>query len=111
MRRLCFTCSSSASVSKSDYDKFYIDQLLESFLAVSDSASVEAAFNRLVESRSTYSDQNGLIEHAFQCGSNLLEAIKRTIRKRSPVHNAFGWLLPHDLTVKDIIIPILIVDF
>ncbi|KAI3783077.1 hypothetical protein L2E82_13139 [Cichorium intybus] len=110
--RLCFTLhllsfitdfhaisSRSPRVPKPEDYRYNMDSLFESFLVVSDSASVDA-FDRLIESKSTDSDQNDLIQRALLLGSVLLEAGKRSVRKRSSVHNASVWPLPSDLTIK-----------
>ncbi|KAI3783083.1 hypothetical protein L2E82_13145 [Cichorium intybus] len=96
---MLFPVVRSPRVSKPEYYRYNMDSLFESFLAVSDSASVDA-FDRLIESKSTDSDQNDLIQRALHLGSVLLEAGKRSVRKRSSVHNASVWLLHSDLTIK-----------
>ncbi|XP_023765244.1 F-box protein At4g02760 isoform X1 [Lactuca sativa] len=98
-KRSCLS-DHSPRVSKRDYYHLNIDSLLESLLAVSDSALIEASFDGLVESRSAYSDQNEFIQRALHIGSVLLEVGKRYGRKLSSVHNASFWPLPPDLTIK-----------
>ncbi|XAR58545.1 hypothetical protein NMG60_11013981 [Bertholletia excelsa] len=79
-----------------------MDGLLESFLGLSDlpTSSLDLCFDRLLQSRACDSDQNDMIERAMKLGSALLEAGKRSARKRASVHNAVVWALPPDLTVK-----------
>lgn len=80
-----------------------MDRLLESFLGLSDSSStlsLDLSFDRLLESRACDSDQNDMIERAMRLGSVLLEAGKRSARKRATMHNAVVWALPPDLTTK-----------
>ncbi|THG18382.1 hypothetical protein TEA_015457 [Camellia sinensis var. sinensis] len=89
--------SPSPRVSKFDH----MDILLESFLGLSDSSpSLGLSFDRLLQSRASDSDQNDLIHRAFNLGSSLLEAAKRSSRNRSSTHNALVWALPPDLTIK-----------
>ncbi|CAI9297259.1 unnamed protein product [Lactuca saligna] len=61
-----------------------------------------ASFDGFIESRSTDSHQNDddFIERAIHLSSVLLEAAKRSARKRSSVHNASVWPLTPDLTIK-----------
>ncbi|CAL5425234.1 unnamed protein product [Camellia sinensis] len=79
-----------------------MDRLLESFLGLSDSStiSLDLSFDRLLDSRACDSDQNDMIERAMRLGSVLLEAGKRSARKRATMHNAVTWALPPDLTIK-----------
>lgn len=62
--------------------------------------SLDLSFERLLESRDSISDQNLLIDRAHKLASALLEAAKRSTRKRSSLHNSIVWVLPPDLTVK-----------
>lgn len=70
--------------------------------AVSDSALIDASFDGFIESRSTDSHQNDddFIERAIHLSSVLVEAAKRSARKRSSVHNASVWPLSPDLTIN-----------
>lgn len=79
-----------------------MDHLLEAFLNLYDSStlSLDLSFNRLLESRGCESDQNQLIERALRLGSALLEAGKRSARKRDSKRNSIAWPLPPDLTTK-----------
>ncbi|XP_052170129.1 F-box protein At4g02733-like [Diospyros lotus] len=79
-----------------------MDSLLESFLGLSDSPplSLDLSFDRLLDSRASDSDRNDMIDRAMRLGSSLLEAGKRSARKRATVHNAVVWALPPDLTIK-----------
>lgn len=75
---------------------------MEAFLNLYDSStlSLDLSFNRLLESRGCESDQNQLIERALRLGSALLEAGKRSARKRDSKRNSIAWPLPPDLTTK-----------
>ncbi|XP_052622440.1 F-box protein SKIP17-like, partial [Lactuca sativa] len=79
-----------------------INALFESLFAVSDSALIDASFDGFIESRSTDSHQNDddFIERAIHLSSVLVEAAKRSARKRSSVHNASVWPLSPDLTIN-----------
>ncbi|KAI3732397.1 hypothetical protein L1987_63602 [Smallanthus sonchifolius] len=81
-------------------DRSENDLALESFLRVSDFDSINTSFDRLIESRSSDSDKNDLIQRALHLGCVLLEAGKHSDRKRSSVHNTVVWPLPPDLTIK-----------
>lgn len=107
-KRPCFTHTTPSPspteaiisrVSKSDR----MDRILETFLSFSDSSSpisIDLSLERLIESKSTDSEQNQLIESALKLGSVLLEAGKRLQRKRFTKHNSLSWVLPSDLTIK-----------
>ncbi|KAA8550855.1 hypothetical protein F0562_002539 [Nyssa sinensis] len=92
------TINPGSRVSKLDQ----MDRLLESFLDLSDTSTLtlDLSFDRLVESRTCDSDRNDMIERALRLGSVLLEAGKRSARKRASMHNAVVWALPPDLTIK-----------
>ncbi|PSS06403.1 F-box protein [Actinidia chinensis var. chinensis] len=79
-----------------------LDRLLESFLGLSDCPplSLDLSFDRLLESRPCDSDQDDMINRAMRLGSALLEAGRRSARKRATFHNAVVWALPPDLTIK-----------
>lgn len=79
-----------------------MDSLLESILAVSDSSTValNCSFDRLLDYRACDSEKADMIDRALKFGSVLLEAAKRSARKRSLLHNAVVWALPPDLTIK-----------
>nr|DAD33657.1 TPA_asm: hypothetical protein HUJ06_012508 [Nelumbo nucifera] len=78
-----------------------MDDLLETFLGFSDSSfSIDLSLERLLESRARDSDKNQLIENALKLGSSLLEAGKRSARRRASKHNSAVWALPPDLTIK-----------
>ena len=79
-----------------------IDHILHSLLRHSDSSllSVDLSFDRLLDSSASDSDQTLLIDRAFKLGSALLEASKRSARKRASKHNSLAWVLPPDLTIK-----------
>ncbi|PON84210.1 F-box domain containing protein [Trema orientale] len=80
---------------------FDMDHLLETLLAESSSSfSVDLAFERLLDSRPSDSDQTRLIDRALDLGALLLEAGKRSARKRASKHNSLAWALPPDLTIK-----------
>ncbi|KAJ7977380.1 F-box family protein [Quillaja saponaria] len=79
-----------------------LDHFLESFLSLSDSPplSIDLSLERLLESVPTDADQTLLIDRAANLGSMLLEASKRSSRKRASNHNSLAWALSPDLTVK-----------
>ncbi|KAJ7972783.1 F-box family protein [Quillaja saponaria] len=79
-----------------------LDHLLEAFLTLSDSPplSIDLSLERLLESVPTDADQTLLIDRALNLGSILLEAAKRSSRKRASKHNSLVWALPPDLTIK-----------
>ncbi|MFS8014555.1 putative leucine-rich repeat domain superfamily, F-box-like domain superfamily [Helianthus anomalus] len=103
-RTCCSDPSTAVSPSpispESQTDRFNNDFLLDSFLHVSDFDSINTSFDTLIESRSSDSDKHDLIQRALHIGSILLEAGKRSDRKRSLFHNAVVWPLPPDLTIK-----------
>ncbi|OVA12592.1 hypothetical protein BVC80_9013g48 [Macleaya cordata] len=79
----------------------HMDRLLEKFLGFPESStSIDLTLERLLESRACDSDQNEMIENALRMGSILLEAGKRSQRKRFTKHNSIAWALPPDLTIK-----------
>ncbi|XP_031744887.1 F-box protein At4g02733 isoform X3 [Cucumis sativus] len=79
-----------------------MDLLLEAFLGLSDSSSIciDFSFERLLDSLPSDLDQTRLIDRALQMGTYLLEAGKRSARKRATKHNSVVWALPPDLTIK-----------
>ncbi|KAL6968315.1 hypothetical protein U1Q18_034119 [Sarracenia purpurea var. burkii] len=79
-----------------------LDRLLESFLGLSESSSIslDLCFDRLLDSKASDLGQSDMIERAMRLGSALLEAGKRSARKRATIHNAIVWALPPDLTIK-----------
>ncbi|KAL5561689.1 hypothetical protein UlMin_031436 [Ulmus minor] len=78
------------------------DFLLDSLLRQSDDSplAVDLSFERLLESRPSDADQSLLIDRALRLGAVLLEAGKRSARKRASKHNSVAWVLPPDLTIK-----------
>lgn len=82
-------------------DTASMDRLLESFLSLSDpSLALDLSLERLIGSRVLESDKDCAIEGAIRVGSALLEAAKRSARKRASKHNSASWPLPPDLTIK-----------
>lgn len=79
-----------------------MDLLLEAFLGLSDSSSIciDFSFERLLDSLPSDLDQTRLIDRALKMGTFLLEAGKRSARKRATKHNSVVWALPPDLTIK-----------
>ncbi|KAJ6938786.1 F-box protein SKIP17-like [Populus alba x Populus x berolinensis] len=79
-----------------------LDNLLRAFLNLADSPSlsIDHSFEHLLESSPCDADKSLLIDRALKLGSFLLEAGKRSARKRSSVHNSLTWALPPDLTIK-----------
>ncbi|XP_042753978.1 F-box protein SKIP17 [Lactuca sativa] len=96
-------CCSDPSVAKtqstmlSESDN---DAVLKSFLGVFDYDTINTSYDNLIESRSSDSDENDLIQRALHLDSLLLEAGKRSDRKRSSSHKVAVWPLPPDLTIK-----------
>ena len=98
-------CSSSSDPSlipnpSSVDDHIDIDSLLDSFLALSTTPSLDLSFDRLLHSRPSDSDQTDMINRALTLGSLLLEAAKRSARKQASIQNSLLWPLPPDLTIK-----------
>lgn len=79
-----------------------LDRFLDTFLSLSDSSphSIDLSFDRLLDSRSSDADQSLLIDRALRFGSSIIEAAKRSSRKRASKHNSVAWALPSDLTIK-----------
>ncbi|KDP21452.1 hypothetical protein JCGZ_21923 [Jatropha curcas] len=79
-----------------------VDNLLQTFLDLADSPSlsVDLSLDRILDSTPCDADQSLLIDRALKLGSLLLEAGKRSARKRSSKHNSVTWALPPDLTIK-----------
>ncbi|GFZ06036.1 hypothetical protein Acr_18g0002060 [Actinidia rufa] len=79
-----------------------LDRLMESFLGLSEwpYLSLDLSFDSLLESRPCDSDQDDMIDRNMRLGSALLEASRRSARKRATFHNAVVWALPPDLTIK-----------
>ncbi|KAE9611485.1 hypothetical protein Lal_00011511 [Lupinus albus] len=80
----------------------HIDNLLHSFLSLSDSPSLSLhlSLHNLIDSFPSDSDQTAVIDRALKMGSMLLEAAKHSSRKRASNHNSLTWPLPPDLTIK-----------
>uniref|UniRef100_A0A7N0SYE0 F-box domain-containing protein n=1 Tax=Kalanchoe fedtschenkoi TaxID=63787 RepID=A0A7N0SYE0_KALFE len=77
------------------------DSLLAAFLDAFDAPpSVHLAFDRLVESEDSDADREALIDRATRLGAALLEAGKRSARRRASALNSIIWPLPPDLTIK-----------
>ncbi|KAM7527193.1 hypothetical protein LguiB_030603 [Lonicera macranthoides] len=100
-------CSSSSSSDPSLIpnpssvdDHIDIDSLLDSFLALSTTPSLDLSFDRLLHSRPSDSDKTNMIDRALTLGSCLLEAAKRSARKQASIQNSLLWPLPPDLTIK-----------
>ncbi|KAJ9171971.1 hypothetical protein P3X46_015264 [Hevea brasiliensis] len=79
-----------------------VDNLLQTFLDLADSPAlfIDLSFERLLDSFPCDADQSLLIDRALKLGSILLEAGKRSARKRSSKHNSLTWALPPDITIK-----------
>lgn len=79
-----------------------IDHLFDTLLSLSDSSphSIDLSFDRLLDSRPSDADQSRLIDQALHLGSAVLEAAKRSARRRATKHNSLAWVLPPDLTIK-----------
>ncbi|KAK1354573.1 hypothetical protein POM88_047829 [Heracleum sosnowskyi] len=84
-------------------DTIQLDSLLQSFLKLcvsSTTPSLDCVFDRLIGSSASDCEENMMIERAIRLGSLLLEAGKRSARKRGSLHNSVVWPLPADLTIK-----------
>uniref|UniRef100_A0A2P2KCG8 F-box domain-containing protein n=4 Tax=Rhizophora mucronata TaxID=61149 RepID=A0A2P2KCG8_RHIMU len=79
-----------------------LDSLLQTFLCLADSPtlSLELSLERILESFPCDADQSLLTDRALKFGTILIEAAKRSARKRSSKHNSLTWPLPSDLTIK-----------
>ncbi|CAK7346578.1 unnamed protein product [Dovyalis caffra] len=103
-KRPCSFSSSPAPLNPNKLPnmKNQIDNLLQTFLNLADSPSlsIDRSFEHLLDSSPCDADQSLLIDRALKLGSLLLEAGKRSARKRSSVHNSLTWALPPDLTIK-----------
>ncbi|XP_057508059.1 uncharacterized protein LOC130790990 isoform X1 [Actinidia eriantha] len=78
----------------------HMDQILDSFLALSDSStlSLDLSFDRLLQSRTCDSDQNDMIQRTSKLGS--FQSVLRIDRNCASLHIAVVWALPSDITVK-----------
>uniref|UniRef100_A0A2C9VU77 F-box domain-containing protein n=1 Tax=Manihot esculenta TaxID=3983 RepID=A0A2C9VU77_MANES len=96
------TTPSSSIPSRQPNMNHQVDNLLQTFLGLTDSPSlsIDLSFERLLDSFPSDADQSLLIDRALKLGSILLEAGKRSARKRSSRHNSLTWALPPDLTIK-----------
>ncbi|RRT57228.1 hypothetical protein B296_00036639 [Ensete ventricosum] len=78
-----------------------MDRVLEALLALPDpSVALELSLESLLDSRLLESDKDRLIEGAMEAGSALLEAARRSARRRASKHNFSSWPLASDLTIK-----------
>lgn len=80
----------------------HVDSLLESLLGIPDSSLslLDISLDRLLDSRPSEFEKTDVIDRAHKLGSVLLEASKRSARKRASMHNAVVWAIPADLTIK-----------
>ncbi|KAJ9128505.1 hypothetical protein P3X46_034939 [Hevea brasiliensis] len=94
--------SSSPSPNRQPNMNHQVENLLQTFLGLADSPSlsIDLSFERLLDSLPSDADQSLFINRALKLGSILLEAGKRSARKRSSNHNSLTWALPPDLTIK-----------
>ncbi|KAJ9188124.1 hypothetical protein P3X46_003516 [Hevea brasiliensis] len=94
--------SSSPSPNRQPNMNHQVENLLQTFLGLADSPSlsIDLSFERLLDSLPSDAEQSLFINRALKLGSILLEAGKRSARKRSSNHNSLTWALPPDLTIK-----------
>ncbi|XP_050237309.1 F-box protein SKIP17-like isoform X2 [Mercurialis annua] len=94
--------SSATATTAATMSHNQVDNLLQTFLDLADSPSlsIDLSFERLLDLSPRDSDQSLLIDRALKLGSILVEAGKRSSRKRSTQHNSLFWALPPDLTIK-----------
>lgn len=80
----------------------HVDSLLESLLGIPDSSLslLDISLDRLLDSQPSEFEKTDIIDRAHKLGSVLLEASKRSARKRASMHNAVVWAIPADLTIK-----------
>ncbi|WOK92425.1 F-box protein [Canna indica] len=78
-----------------------MDRVLESILALPDPfVALELSLERLLDSILLEAEKDRLVDNAMEAGSALLEAAKRSARRRASKHNSYSWPLPSDLTIK-----------
>lgn len=78
-----------------------MDHILEKLLALPDpSVSLEVSLERLLDSRLLEVEKDQLVDGAMEAGSALLEAARRSARRRASNHNCSSWPLASDLTIK-----------
>ncbi|KAJ8899460.1 hypothetical protein K2173_018434 [Erythroxylum novogranatense] len=94
--------TSSKAVRVPNHMSLQAENILQTFLGLADSPSpsIDMFFEHLLDSSPCDSDQSVLIDRALKLGSVLVEAAKRSDRKRSTKHNSLTWPLPPDLTIK-----------
>lgn len=82
-------------------DTVPMDRALDSILSLSDlPVALDLALERLLELQLLEADKDRLVDHAMDAGAALLEAAKRSARRRASKHNSAVWPLSADLTIK-----------
>ncbi|XP_042446016.1 F-box protein At4g02760-like [Zingiber officinale] len=103
-RRLCPSAvypTASASPPRARPVVVATDHILEKLLALPDPfVSLEVSLERLLDSRLLEVEKDQLVDGAMEAGSALLEAARRSARRRASMHNCSSWPLASDLTIK-----------
>lgn len=78
-----------------------MDRILQALLALPDPVvALELSLERILESRLLEAEKDRVVEGALEAGSALLEAARRSARRRASKHNLTSWPLSTDLTIK-----------
>ncbi|MED6106808.1 hypothetical protein PIB30_007834 [Stylosanthes scabra] len=94
----------TSTVLNNDNQDNHVDHVLHDFLSLSDlpslSHSLSLSLERLLQSSTSLSDADHLVDSAVTMGSILLDVANHSYRKCASVHNSLTWPLPPDLTIK-----------
>ncbi|RWV89036.1 hypothetical protein GW17_00048840 [Ensete ventricosum] len=78
-----------------------MDRVLEALLALPDpSVAFELSLEGLLESSLLEAEKDRLVECAIEAASAILEAARRSARRRASKHNSSSWPLSSDLTIR-----------
>ncbi|THU72568.1 hypothetical protein C4D60_Mb04t13520 [Musa balbisiana] len=78
-----------------------MDRVLEALLALPDpSVDFELSLEGLLESSLLEAEKDRLVESAIEAASAILEAARRSARRRASKHNSSSWPLSSDLTIR-----------
>lgn len=78
-----------------------MDRVLEALLALPDpSVDFELSLEGLLESSLLEAEKDRLVESAIEAASAILEAARRSSRRRASKHNSSSWPLSSDLTIR-----------
>ncbi|CAL9074144.1 unnamed protein product [Musa acuminata var. zebrina] len=78
-----------------------MDRVLEALLALPDpSVAFELSLEGLLESSLLEAEKDRLVESAIEAASAILEAARRSARRRASKHNSSSWPLSSDLTIR-----------